>query len=150
MEIVEARPQDAQALTDIAFAAKSHWGYPAEWVRSWERVLTVTPDYVLSHPTFMAVDDGQIVGFCALQFQSGEAGLDHMWVLPRMIGGGVGRALFARAEDHARRSGSLLLKIVSDPNSEGFYHRMGATTTGREWAHMDGQERYLPILEKPL
>lgn len=150
MKIEEAKPGEAQALTEIAYAAKSHWGYPAAWIRSWERILTVTPDYIHSHPTFVAMHEGQSLGFCALQFQEDEAGLDHMWVLPRFMGRGVGRALFSHAEDHARRSASSRFRIVSDPNSEGFYHRMGATTTGREWAHMDGQERYLPILEKPL
>jgi hypothetical protein len=35
MPIVRAKPDDAAVLTDIAFAAKRHWGYPKSWVESW-------------------------------------------------------------------------------------------------------------------
>lgn len=150
MEIVRSRPEDAGVLTKVAFAAKSHWGYPQTWMRHWEEALTVTPAYVSANPTYAAIADQVIVGFCALRIRSGEAVLDHLWVLPAAMRKGVGRALFTQAEKIARARGATSLKIVGDPHAEGFYRRMGALKYGREDAAIDGHARFLPLLEKAL
>jgi len=151
MKIVRACPEDTDTLTGIALAAKSYWGYPESWIRRWKEALTVTSDSISSHPTYAAVTDEQIVGFCALRIQPpDQALLDHLWVLPSAMGSGVGRALFLHAEKVAREAGVACLKIVGDPHAEGFYHRMGATVYGREPAPMEGQARFLPLLEKVL
>jgi hypothetical protein len=50
------------------------------------RSAHVTSDYVSTHPTYIAVADETIVGFCALQIHSEEALLDHLWVLPTAMG----------------------------------------------------------------
>lgn len=150
MKIVRARAEDAVALTAIALAAKRHWGYPEDWLCRWAEVLTVTPEYVGIHPTFAAVADEQIVGFYALLIQPGQALLDHLWVVPPAMGGGIGRELFVHAEMVARDAGAVRMKIVGDPHAEGFYRRMGATLYGWEPAPMEGQERFLPLLEKVL
>jgi ribosomal protein S18 acetylase RimI-like enzyme len=150
MKIVRAQPEDADALTNVALAAKRHWGYPEDWIRRWEEALTVTPLYVRAHPTYVAQGDKKIVGFCALLVQPGEAVLDHLWVLPAAMGMGVGRALFLHAEKIAREAGAIRMKIVGDPHAEGFYRRMGARVYGREPAAMDNQARFLPLLEKAL
>lgn len=134
----------------MAFAAKSHWGYPQTWMRRWEEALTVTPEYVSANPTYAAVADQEIVGFCALRVRSDEALLDHLWVLPAAMRKGVGRALFTHAEKTAREFGAASLKIVGDPHAEGFYRRMGALLYGREDAAIDGQARFLPLLKKAL
>lgn len=150
MIVVRALAEHANALTTIAVAAKRHWQYPDSWIRRWEGVLTITPEYIRQHPTFVAVVDDELVGFCALQFETGDALLDHLWVLPSAMKRGIGRALFQYAEAIARASGAMRLKIVGDPHAELFYFRMGATVYGREPASMDGQERFLPLLEKAL
>ena len=150
MNVLRANAEHADALTKIAFAAKRHWQYPESWIRHWEGVLTITPEYIIQHPTFVAVVDGEFVGFSALQFKARDALLDHLWVLPSYMRRGIGRALFQHAERVARASGALRLRIVGDPHAEPFYSRMGAAFYGREPASMDGQERFLPLLEKVL
>lgn len=150
MTIVRAAAGNADALTKIAFAAKRHWQYPEDWMRRWERVLTITPDDVSRHPTFVAVVDSELIGFCAVQIAAETAVLEHLWVLPAFMGQGVGRALFQHAETVARAAGARRLRITGDPHAELFYARMGATVYGREPASIDGQERFLPLLEKRL
>lgn len=150
MNIERAVAGDAGTLTTIALAAKSHWGYPESWIRHWSDVLTITADYIGKHPTFVANVDRQKVGFCAIQLHGGDAVLDHLWVLPSAMRRGVGRALFQQAEESARAHGAVRLTITGDPHAEAFYCRMGATVYGREPAHMDGQERHLPLLAKAL
>lgn len=151
IEITRARPEDAAALTRIARAAKAHWGYPPAWIEHWHPALTLTPDYIAAHPTFIAVRDNHILGFHALQFRTTtDVILDHLWVLPATMRTGIGRTLFEHAEQLARQSGATRLEIVGDPHAEGFYLRMGATLYGHQPAPVDGQPRFLPLLEKSL
>ena len=150
MTIARAGADHADALTAIAFAAKRHWQYPESWIRHWQEVLTISPEYVVKYPTFVAEVDGERVGFYAVQIEAGDALLDHLWVLPSFMGSGVGRALFQHAEEMARSSGALRMRIVGDPHAERFYSRMGAKLCGREPASLDGEERFLPLMEKIL
>jgi GNAT superfamily N-acetyltransferase len=150
VRIVRARPADAGLLTSLAFAAKGHWGYPESWLRRWEGVLTVTPGYLRAIPTYKAVSRRRVIGFCSLLVRGREASLEHLWVLPAEIGRGAGRTLFSWAEAVARAAGAATLRVESDPHAEGFYIRMGAERRGRVPAPMDGNERYLPLLEKCL
>lgn len=150
IRIRRAGRDDAGALTAVAHAAKRHWGYPESWIRAWVAALTVTPEYIGAHPTFVAVTNADIVGFCALILEPDGARLDHLWVLPKAMGGGVGRALFVQAETAARAAGATCLRIVGDPHAERFYQRMGASVYGWEPAPIDGRERFLPLLRKEL
>src|SRR5688572_22809252 len=86
------------------------------------------------HPTFVAVVDGTLAGFCAVQLEASEALLDHLWVVPSFMGRCVGRALFLHAAEIARASGAIRMKIVGDSYAERFYSCMNATLYGRESA----------------
>jgi GNAT superfamily N-acetyltransferase len=146
MEIIPAKPEDAARLTEIAFAAKRHWGYPDLWIGSWRDVLTVKPEFVASHETFSAIMDGQIVGFYALGQKEGRLDLLHMWVLPDWTGQGVGRLLFYHALQRTKALGFRELEIESDPNAEGFYRRLGARRVGVNIHTVEQQRRELPVL----
>ena len=122
--------EDAARLTEIAFAAKRHWGYPDRWMESWRDLLTVTPEFIAGHETFAAVIHGQVVGFYALGQRDGKLDLLHLWVLPDWMGRGVGRSLFNHALERTRELGFRQLEIESDPNAEGFYRRLGARRVG--------------------
>jgi len=150
VQISRAQPGDAEALTAIAFSAKRHWGYPERWIQRWRDQLTLTPDYVRAHPTFVARRGTEFVGFCAIRLGGAAAAVDHLWVVPEEMGRGVGKSLFAHCEGAARECGAILLTVESDPNAERFYLSMGAEAVGRKPAFMDGRERYLPLLEKSL
>lgn len=150
MTMIPAHADAAEALTEIAVAAKSHWGYPPGWLNRWRKELTITPGYLAEHTAFTAVLDGRMAGFYALHLEAGEALLDHLWVRPSCMRQGVGRALFEHAEATARKAGASRLKITGDPHAEEFYLRMGAKLSGRQPAPMDDQERFLPLFEKAL
>ena len=61
-----ARTVNAARLSQVAHAAKSYWGYPAQWIELWHNQLTIAPAYVTEHETWMAVVDGEVLGFYAL------------------------------------------------------------------------------------
>jgi ribosomal protein S18 acetylase RimI-like enzyme len=145
LRIRRARRADSSELTRIAHAAKRFWGYPEELIRLWAADLTVTPDFVVDHDTYCAVKRSQVVGFYALSGERTTRELEHLWVDPKHIGSGVGRALFDHLLGHLRRAGVTRLTIASDPNAEGFYRRVGARRVGTVPSRPAG--RHLTLLE---
>ena len=150
MPIIPAPPSAAPALSAIAWAAKTHWGYPAHWLVQWREQLTITPEFIAAHETFMAEVDGEIVGFHALLETAESWRLEHLWILPEQMGRGFGRRLFSHATARAAERGALCLTIEADPYAEPFYQHMGAVRTGVIRSEIDGRSRELPILRFDL
>ncbi len=146
IEIIRAFPIDAATLTNIAFAAKRHWRYPERWIEHWRDALTITPDYIAANPVYAAVVDARIVGFYSINGAGEKLLLENLWVLPEMLGRGIGRALVGDAVARAKKSGAKRIEIESDPNAEGFYLRMGARRSGERVTEIEGDRRELPIL----
>ncbi len=147
MRIVRATAEDAETLTQIAHAAKRHWGYPETWIAAWRDVLTMRPEFIAENISFCAIEDDRPIGFYVLTTEEDGIHLDHLWILPRAMGRGIGRALFQHAVAEAMSAGSPCIKIEADPNAEGFYKRMGAVRVGTSISQVDGQGRELPLLE---
>jgi GNAT superfamily N-acetyltransferase len=146
VQIVRAKPQDADALTQIAHAAKRHWGYPERWIQNWRDILTMRPEFIAANVTYCAMEDARAVGFYLLTNESDGLHLDHLWIAPHAMGRGIGRALFEHALEQTRRLGHPTLKIEADPNAEGFYTRMGARRVGVTVTSIENQRRELPLL----
>ena len=146
MQLIRATPDDAIALTQIAFTAKRHWGYPENWIEQWRNILTITPQFIVSHETYVARERGEIVGFYALLPEGNDLRLEHLWILPEAMNHGVGRALFQHALERSSALGFAALQIESDPNAVGFYERMGSRRVGQRTTELDGQRRELPLL----
>ncbi|MBE0446802.1 MAG: GNAT family N-acetyltransferase [Actinobacteria bacterium] len=147
MKIIDAKPEQADELTKIATAAKSFWGYPKHWTELWHDELTVTDSYIRKNNVRIAVRDGELVGFYALEDKGEWWDLGHMWVWPGAIRSGVGRVLFQDAIGQVKRSGKKGIIILSDPKAEGFYKKMGAEQVGEYVTWLEGKRRALPILK---
>ncbi len=146
MQIVRAQPSDAPALSAIAWAAKAHWGYPTAWMEEWREQLTITPQFIAAHETFAAIVVEQVIGFAALGKAGETQRLEHLWVLPKQFGKGVGRSLLKHAAARAGAAGARRLTIESDPNAEPFYRHLGAVRIGAVPVEVDGRPRELPLL----
>jgi N-acetylglutamate synthase-like GNAT family acetyltransferase len=144
LKIRHARPDEAEALTALAHAAKQHWNYPDQWIAHWKDDLTITGDFIANHEVFVAMIDKEIAGCCALVLSDSLAELEHMWIDPKQMGKGIGRALFERVQARARELGAAMLELSADPHAEKFYERMGARRVGDVPAHMFGHARVLP------
>ena len=62
LHIRPAQPHEAGALTDLAVAAKAHWGYPASAMEKWQPDLAVTREAIAAQPVFVAERDGVLLG----------------------------------------------------------------------------------------
>ena len=139
---------DAKRLTDIAHAAKRHWAYPERWIRLWRAALTVDAAFIARHPVYCAVRGRDVIGFYALSCDGRRFELEHMWVDPAHVGGGVGTKLFRHALRTVRVRRGTSLDIAADPNAVGFYRRLGADRVGRVSSTPRG--RTLPLLRVRL
>lgn len=142
--------EEADRLSQIALAAKRHWGYPERWIEIWTPQLTYDTDYFVQNESWVAEMDHGPVAFYTLLEKDDTAWLENLWVMPELIGKGIGKELFLHAVDLARRRGSTLLQLEADPNAAGFYEKMGMHKIGERHSEVDGQPRVLPIMEMVL
>jgi ribosomal protein S18 acetylase RimI-like enzyme len=145
-----ADPKEADTLTQIALAAKRHWGYPEHWMELWTPQLTFTVDYFEKNESWVAVDDEGPIAFYTLLDHHGAAWIENLWVLPEFMGLGIGKQLFRHALAIARERGYKILQLEADPNAMGFYEKMGMHIIGKRNSEVDGQPRVLPIMEMKL
>lgn len=150
IQIRRAQPDEAATLTEIAHAAKRHWGYPENWIEHWKDELTITPDFIANNEMYVAISGEEIAGCGALVLSDSRAELEHMWIRPEHMGNGVGRALFQQIVERATQLNIAGLEISSDPNAEGFYEHMGATRVGEVRSEIEGQPRVLPRMRFAL
>lgn len=121
------QPDEAVLLTEIACAAKAHWGYTADTMAYWRAAfLTVTQEYIAAHAVWVAsVHSGQVVAFAATEQHDAGAVLEHLWVTPSFMGRGIGRRLF----EHVALE-TPTFTFTSDPHADDFYLKMGAQKIG--------------------
>jgi GNAT superfamily N-acetyltransferase len=146
----KAVPEDAAALSEIAFCAKAAWGYPAEWMEKWREDLTVTTRMIERGVARVAWLENTPVGFYLLNDQHETAHLEHLWVLPQHQRKGIGKLLLLDACQAARARGCDGVHIESDPNAESFYLHFGAIRLGVRPSAMCGEARKIPWLLLPL
>jgi GNAT superfamily N-acetyltransferase len=145
--IRQAVPADAGVLTDIAHAAKRHWGYPEKWIALWRPGLTVTAGDLVANEVFVGVCGERSAGFYALGQRNETWELKHFWMLPEYMGRGFGRALFGHAIERLQHvAPGAALEVESDPNAEAFYLHMGCERIGEVRTDWQGLTRTLPLL----
>lgn len=150
LQIRRVLPEEADSLSQIAFAAKAHWGYPNRWLEIWKPLLTFTPEYFEKNEGWVAETDGILIAFYTLEQKDGNAWLEDLWVSPTFMGKGVGKRLFLHAAELSRQRGFRTLQLEADPNAMGFYERMGMHKIGERHLEIESQPRVLPIMELKL
>ena len=141
-----ARIGEAAGLTALCVRSKAHWGYDAEFMRLSQASLTVSDAAIAAGRVLVAERAGLPFGVAQVE-PDGELGM--MFVDPRAMNRGVGRALFERAVVLARTFGARRMAILADPNAAPFYERMGARRVGE--APSDAiLGRTLPLYEYDL
>jgi predicted N-acetyltransferase YhbS len=145
--IRRALPEEAEQLTKITVASKSHWNYPEKWIQTWLPELTFSPEYVSENEMWLAVVDDRLSAYYSLKQNDEGLWLENLWVLPEYMGLGIGNKLFHHALERSRAHGASTLKIEADPNAQSFYEKMGARKISEHQYELDGQLRILPVME---
>lgn len=125
-----AKPDDVETLTELALAAKQHWGYDQAFMDAVRDELTFTADDIAERHFVVAELQGDVVGFYSVDGEPPRGELGNMWAKPSQIGTGLGAILWRHAMSTAAELGHDELDIDSEPFAEGFYLRMGAERVG--------------------
>jgi len=144
------KPDDLPAVSVLAVRSKASWGYSPEEMEIFSSELTLTCEYLNQmDETAVAIHEGEIVGYYTLKDHSHRVTeLDHLFVSASHFQEGIGRQLLTAALEAARKRGAETLKVISDPNAEGFYRRHGATKVHDHQSSIPG--RSIPVMEIPL
>ena len=145
MVIRHAEPDDAGALTALAYRSKAFWGYSSAQLARWHDALMVTPASIAAWPTFVAEMDGVIAGTYQLTGPEAARVLEFLWVDPAYIGRGIGGKLLAHALTQAVSMRARTLAVDADPYAAAFYLHQGATYVGAVPAPIEGE----PARERP-
>jgi GNAT superfamily N-acetyltransferase len=150
IQILPAKPEQAEVLTQITLAAKRHWGYPERWMEIWKPQLTFSSNYFEENESWVAEINETPVAFCTLLEKDGSAWLENLWVTPDVLGKGIGKRLFLHIVEVSRQRGNRRLQLEADPHAVGFYEKMGMHQIGERHSEIESQPRILPIMEMQL
>jgi hypothetical protein len=147
--IRRALPSEAAVLTALAMRSKAHWGYDAAFMERAAGEMMIAAELLgAAAAAFVAQREAavEVLGFYVLCLENGVPTLRDLWIEPVAIGTGVGRRLWMHMLGEARRLRFPAVRIVSEPNAQGFYAKMGARTVGEvESPVVKG--RMLPVME---
>ena len=134
--IRRAKIQEAEILAKISFESKGYWNYPREFFDIWSKELTISSDYIQNNDVFVFENDGKIIGYYSIVELKNDIvisgitinkgfWLEHMFIEPSSIGEGIGTKMFEHLRQRCASRGVDELGILADPNSRGFYEKMG-------------------------
>jgi GNAT superfamily N-acetyltransferase len=149
MSVRRARPDEAAAISDLAFRAKAHWGYDDAFMAACRAELTWSAEEVGRHDVLVWDEDGRLLGTTARIGSDPDARLWAVFVDPAAHGRGIGRALLEELLTRVRAAGCRSLSIGADPNAEGFYRAVGARRVGTV-ASDTVADRTLPLMRFDL
>ena len=147
---LELRPADAEDVRGVRRLVRDAYGLYVQ--RIGREPAPMTADYealVAAREVTVAVEDGTIVGVLVLREQPGSLLVENVAVAPAAQGRGIGRALLAHAEIHARALGLRRITLYTNAKMTenlSFYPSLGYVEVDRRVEH--GFERV--FFEKAL
>lgn len=139
-----AHALDLPVLNKISWSAKAYWGYPEEWMNLWKDDLTITKDHLNKHKVVKIKVNQQIAGFCMIILEREFANIEHLWIHPDYIGQKLGGQLLKYCLNTFVSKGKEV-RVISDPNAEGFYKKIGFQTYDQWQSKASG--RFLPMMK---
>ena len=131
IEIRQARPDEAEVLTDLSIRSKRSNGYDDAFMEACREELTVTPSRMAEGEYWVAETDVICGCFCLVENVEGDSGEVHAFFIdPAFQGRGVGRMLWLKVVELAKSKGIVKLHLEADPFAVPFYEAMGFVVVG--------------------
>lgn len=131
IEIRRARPEEADALTDLSLRSKRSNGYDDAFMAACRAELTVTADRMTAGEYWVAESGGICGCACLLADPDGGSGEVHAFFIdPGWQRKGVGRLLWRKLVERAKAKGIADLRLDADPFAVPFYEALGFKVVG--------------------
>jgi putative acetyltransferase len=127
VRVRRATPADARAVAAVMRAAVRRLAapfYPPAQIAAWSRLPALYHRWAMTAggETYLVAErDRRVVGYAALA----EGEVTAVFVHPSAARAGIGRALLARVEREARRTGALRLHVLAARSAVEFYAAAG-------------------------
>ena len=149
MEIVKAKEDDSDVLTQLTIRSKDYWNYGKEQIAEWEEDLKVSSKYIKKNHVFKLIDADTIIGFYAFEIiNEKRVKLNFLFIEPEFIGKGYGKILLNDFIHHIKNNGFKKAFLDADPNAEKFYKHYGFKSIGKTESSI--KNRFLPTMEIEL
>ena len=117
-----------------------YWSRPPEYLAAAAELMSLSPQDLRQDDAWVALVDGEVGGFYRISKTGEGAEIEEFHVEPRLIGLGVGRAMFEHATQRGRLAKARWLTWSTDRNALGFYIAMGGEVTGSVPSGIEGDE----------
>lgn len=128
--IRRAKVCDSETLTNIAIKSEAYWGYDSDFMERFKKAYKITEDFISNNPTFVIREDENVVGFYGVIIAEDETSLEYLFIEPKSIGKGYGKALWNHMINTCKKLDVKKIEIVSGPQAKGFYTKLGAVPAG--------------------
>ncbi|HOJ79010.1 MAG TPA: GNAT family N-acetyltransferase [Bacillota bacterium] len=128
--IIAAQKTDLDDLNRIAYESEAYWDYDWEYMQRFKAIYRITEDYIKQNPTFILVERDRIIGFYSLLVNAQEVELEFFYIAPQYIGKGYGRRMWTYLIDYCKAEGIKSFFLVTSPQAQEFYEKMGAVKVG--------------------
>jgi len=92
--------------------------------------LTLGPEGLAEGRTYVAEEDGSLVGFATWAETAGTLELEDLFVDPDYMRRGIATALVGRIAEVLRARGADRLQVTANPDALGFYRAVGFIECG--------------------
>ena len=131
IEIRRARPEEAEAISDLSMRSKRSNGYDDVFMEACREELTVTPSRMAEGEYWVAETDVICGCACLVENLEGGSGEVHAFFIdPAFQRRGVGRMLWLKVVELAKSKGITTLHLEADPFAVPFYEAMGFVVVG--------------------
>ncbi|MBP6625766.1 MAG: GNAT family N-acetyltransferase [Chitinophagaceae bacterium] len=149
MTVKKSTPEDSEILTALTKKSKAYWGYSDQQMNDWSESLTITKNYIETNIVFKLVIEDEIVAYYSyIQLDIWTIKLDNLFVLPKLIGQGLGRLLIQDLLFRIKKTSINKIILESDPHVEKFYTKLNFVKVGQIETSI--KDRFLSILELTL
>lgn len=131
MKLRKALPEEIDSLNQFIRRSKAVWGYSEEFLDEYIRRWGITSESLTKKSIKILEEDNGIMQgiFCLSAGKRKKIALDFFFVNPKYLKTGIGRKMWGLLDEYARAKKWKGFEIISDPNAEKFFQRMGAVTT---------------------
>ncbi|MDF2985869.1 MAG: N-acetyltransferase [Eubacterium sp.] len=129
-KIRPAAVHECEKLTETAVKSEAYWGYDSEYMNNFKTYYSVSKEFINLNPTFVIEEDSNIVGFYGLFTKNNQTELEYFFIAPQYIGQGYGKRMWMHLIKECHNTGIKEFNIVTSPQAEEFYVKMGAAPAG--------------------
>jgi GNAT superfamily N-acetyltransferase len=131
IRIIRAREESVSDINGLIARSKAYWKWPEGYLDQALPLHRLSPAYMRINHCFEVLDaHDRLVAFVSVAVSDSRVVLDNLWVMPELIGNGVGRQACEHVFRLARERGWTELWVLPDPPAEGFYVKAGFSDTG--------------------